>query len=628
MSVSYSILWPVVFFPLLGALFAYLVGLKHKQLAGWIATGASGAALFYVAGLTLLLPHGRAFEQRLFEWLAVGDLQAALTLRFDALGAVMSLVVAGVGTLIHLYAIGYMAGDPAAGRFFAYLNLFLAAMLLLVSAANLPVLFIGWEGVALCSYLLIGFWFKKEEFAGAANKAFIVNRIGDACFLLGIFLLYLNFGTLDFSELRLLIERHPELSALYGWVGICLFIGASGKSAQIPLFVWLPDAMAAPTPVSALIHAATMVTAGVYMMVRLNYLYALAPLAMLVVLVVAVLTAFLAATIALAQDDIKKVLAYSTISQLGFMFMAAAAGAYWVAVFHIITHAFFKACLFLSAGSVMHCGGHEQNMRKMGGLWRKMPLTAMSFAVAGLSLAGMAPLAGYYSKHACFLALQSGAFETWGRLAELALLLAWLTAFVTALYIARAFSLIFLGPAQGNLTAHEPPWKMNGAVLTLAVLSVFSGYFLALPHALQHYLRPLFSGPYFNFDPGGVLEALFVHSWPGLLGVLVGLSLYLKAPWLIERIKERFPFTARLFRGKYYVDEIYALLIVRPLERLSVGLWRFVDQGLIDGTVNGGARLVDALALVVSRVQSGQVRHYALFVFSAAVLLAAFYMVF
>lgn len=621
-----GMLWPLVLLPMLGAIVSYLAGIKRRALSGWIASSAAGLSFFWVLYLVLELPHGQAFEQRLFDWISVGDLQAQLTLRFDALSAVMCLVVTGVGSLIHFYSIAYMAADESQGRFFAYMNLFLFAMLLLVLAGNLAVLFIGWEGVGFCSYLLIGFWFKNEQFARAGRKAWVANRIGDAGFLAGIFILYVNFGTLDFAELALLITRHPDLTALYSAIALCLFLGATGKSAQIPLLVWLPDAMAGPTPVSALIHAATMVTAGVYLMARLNFLFSLAPAAMAVVAVVALLTAFVAATCALAQNDIKKVLAYSTISQLGFMFMAAAAGAYWISIFHIVTHSFFKAALFLAAGAIMHSCHHEQDLQRLGGLARKMPLTCVSFCLAGLALAGIAPLAGYYSKHAILEALSSGGELIADGLANWCAAGATVVAFVTALYITRAFALTFLGAYKGSGAPREAPWKMGAVLAVLALLSVAGGYFLAWPEMLQHYLKPVL-GNDFEYELGS-FWAQCSGSAIGILGVAVGLLVYAAQPGLADKFEEMFPILSRLFKRKYYLDELYQLLVIRPLESGAGLLWRYFDQFLIDGAVNTTGRALDATGEMTRYSQTGQIRHYVLFIFLATVVLVAFYMVF
>lgn len=624
MNVSQAELWPLLAAPLAGALLAFGVGLKRRSLAGWIASAAAALSLLWTVVLVGALPRGKAFEQVLFDWISSGGMQAALVLRLDALSAVMCLVVCGVGTLIHLYAVAYMAGDGGEPRFFAYMNLFMCAMLILVLAGNLPVLFIGWEGVGLCSYLLIGFWYKRLSFAAAGMKAFILNRIGDAGFLAGIFLLYANFGTFDFAELKILIERHPQLTALYTAAALCLFIGAAGKSAQIPLFVWLPDAMAGPTPVSALIHAATMVTAGVYMMARLSFLFSLSGAAMLVIGIIALATALVAALAALAQNDIKKVLAYSTISQLGFMFMAAAVGAYWAAIFHLVAHSFFKACLFLCAGSVIHVCGHEQDLRRLGGLWRRMPLTALSFFLAALAMCGAAPLSGYYSKHAIFAALNAEGSAFSGGLGFLSAA----AAVLTAVYIMRLFALVFLGSYRGDSYSrvHEAPWLMGGVVAALACLSVVGGYVLGEVQELQGYLKMVLPGSA-AVHYGSLLEAL-KHSFVPIAAAAATLALYEFRPGFIAALHDKLPSLRHVFESAFGFMDLYRAFVAWPLEKASALLWRWGDQALIDGAVNGSGRLIDSSARVLRYSQSGQVRHYALCMFAAAVILSAFYMVF
>jgi NADH-quinone oxidoreductase subunit L len=614
--------------PLLGAVLAYLVGRKVPAAAGWIATGAAALACGFVVRLFLGLPDDGAFVQRAFTWFAIGDLSIDFSLRFDRLTAVMCLVVTGIGSLIHLYSVAYMQADESRPRFFAYLNLFMFSMLLLVLGGNLLVLFVGWEGVGLCSYLLIGFWHKNLPYAAAGRKAFVVNRIGDAGFLLGVFLLFQYFGTLDFVQLAELIAGKSELTPLLTVVSACLFVGAAGKSAQLPLFVWLPDAMAGPTPVSALIHAATMVTAGIYLMARMNFVFDLAPEAMFVVCVIALVTAFVAGTTALAQNDIKKVLAYSTVSQLGFMFLAAAAGFYWVALFHVVTHAFFKACLFLGAGSVIHGCHHEQDMRHMGGLLRSMPITAVTYGISTLAIAGIFPFAGYQSKHAILVALEQTAnpgIQAWS---GVFVGLATLTAGITAFYMARSFALTFLGDYRGHAHPHESPAIMTAPLVVLALLATVGGIYLGGGEhgaRLQNYLAPVL--PSVGEHHGeSILEGI-LHSWVGILGVVLGLVVYTRLGRLPAKIFAATGPLGRLLEGKYYLDELYGALVVRPLERAANVLWRVVDQGLIDGTVNGTAAVVQVSGEVARGPQTGQVRHYALFMFLAALLMIVFYFV-
>jgi NADH-quinone oxidoreductase subunit L len=619
----------IALLPLIGSALTYLSGRINKNISGWIATLASLSAFVVVWKLfSTLSPESAPIEARFFTWMSSinfspGNLSIDFYFRFDQLTAVMCLIITGIGTLIHLYSIAYMAEDEHTPRFFAYLNLFMFSMLLLVLGGNLPVLFVGWEGVGLCSYLLIGFWFKNISYAAAGRKAFVVNRIGDAGFLLAMFALFWRFGTLDIEILKQQISVNAVDGTLLAFIAGCLFVGATGKSAQIPLFVWLPDAMAGPTPVSALIHAATMVTAGVYMMARLNFIFDLAPFILAIVCIVALLTAFIAATTAIRQYDIKKVLAYSTVSQLGFMFLAASVGAYWVAIFHVMTHAFFKACLFLGAGSVIHGCHHEQDMRHMGGLLKKMPITAITYGVSVLAIAGIAPLSGYYSKHAILEALAGTHNPYLVGFASWVGIIASLTAFLTAFYMTRSFAMTFLGEYRGHAHPHESPWQMTVPLLVLAGLA-FIGGILPGGH-LSHYLAgivPVHGSHEISFSVSDL-----VHSWIGIVGVLLGLLLYTRLTLIPEKVFSMFPMFAELFSRKYYFDEIYAAVIVRPLESIANRLWKVVDQGIIDGAVNGSAMLVDVNGEIIRTTQTGQTRHYAFFMFVATVLIVVFYFV-
>ncbi|MEZ4753336.1 MAG: NADH-quinone oxidoreductase subunit L [Bdellovibrionota bacterium] len=606
--------------PLLGSFLAFVVGKEFKQSAGVIATSASAIAFLWVLKLFFGLEAGQVFEQKLFSWFSSGTLTVDFALRFDHLTAVMALVVTGIGTLIHLYSIGYMSHDESPHRFFSYLNLFMFSMLLLVLGGNLLVLFVGWEGVGLCSYLLIGFWFKNLDYAAAGKKAFVVNRIGDAGFLIGIFLLFWNYGTVDFAALQIAIAENPGLSAVLTTATLCLFVGATGKSAQIPLFVWLPDAMAGPTPVSALIHAATMVTAGVYMLARLHFAFVLAPYTLAIIAVIAVLTAFVAATTALAQYDIKKVLAYSTVSQLGFMFMAAAAGAFWAAIFHVVTHAFFKACLFLGAGSVIHGCHHEQDMRKMGGLSKLMPITFVTYLISTLAIAGIFPLAGYYSKHAVVAALGSDANPYLNQIHGVMMILVSVSAFLTAFYMTRSLVMTFFGKYRGEHHPHESPWSMTLPLIVLAFLAVIGGIWLegSLPHYLGNVL------PHAAEHPHESILASIKHSWIGILGVGLALLVYTKFTSIADLFAAIFKPLFKLFSGKWYFDEIYGSAIVRPLEGAARLLWKKIDQGVIDGTVNGSASIVDLKGEIIRRTQTGQIRQYAFFMFFATVAIIGF----
>jgi NADH-quinone oxidoreductase subunit L len=555
-----------------------------------------------------------------YTWALIGDNRFEVAFYFDRLSAVMALIVTGVGSLIHLYSIGYMKDDKSYARYFSYLNLFLFFMLLLVLGRSLLVLFVGWEGVGLASYLLIGFWFEDPDKARAGKKAFITNRIGDAGFLLGMFLLYTTLGTLDMDRINAAFSG-PTLPAVSAsLVGILLFIGASGKSAQIPLHVWLPDAMAGPTPVSALIHAATMVTAGVYLIARLSGIYLHAPEASAVIAAIGALTAFFAATIAITQTDIKKVLAYSTISQLGFMFVALGVGAYSVAIFHLYTHAFFKACLFLGAGSVIHALGGEQDVRKMGGLARRIPVTFVTFAVATGAIAGLPPLAGFFSKDEilwyAFASSKGGSPLLFALMA--------LTALMTAFYMFRLLWLTFFGRSRMSPETehhvHESPPSMTGVLMVLAVLSAIGG-FLALPR----FLAPLLPLPEVMSGLEPLETPLLIVSIAIVLGGLGAAAfVYGGDAARAARLARRFPGLHRVLSGKYFVDEAYDRLLARPLYWISDRVFlRLGDQKLLDGSLHGIAALGRRSARGLSRVQTGNLHLYALLVLVGIVIAVA-----
>ena len=551
-----------------------------------------------------------------FDWMEAGGLRVPLSLLVDPLSAVMMLVVTGVGGIIHVYSLGYMTHDEDRVPYFSYLNLFTFFMLLLVMGGNLPLMFVGWEGVGLCSYLLIGFWYRKDSASAAGLKAFIVNRVGDAGFILGMVFMFHAFGTLDLVDIADGAGSLPR-EAL-GQLGpatiaaLLLFIGATGKSAQIPLHVWLPDAMEGPTPVSALIHAATMVTAGVYMVARVAPLFHVSETAMMTVAVVGMATALMAGTIALVQTDIKRVLAYSTVSQLGFMFLAAGVGAFGVAIFHLYTHAFFKALLFLGSGSVIHALSGEQDMRKMGGLWRRIPWTFWTFLVGTLAIAGIPPLAGYYSKDEILL----GALGT-GRTALFGLAL--LAALLTACYMTRLVVLTFFGRFRGGPEVehhvHESPWVMLAPLVILAVGSAVAGR-AAIPHLLQPVFR---------------IEELAVHhvDWlpvaatlTAAVGIVLALYLYLAQPAVRAALASPFRPLLAVFGAKYFFDHVYdafaSRVVVGGSDRL---LWKGMDEAVIDGTVNRTATITGALAEMLRPLQTGFVRHYALVVLAGAVAL-------
>jgi len=618
-----DILTLIVLLPLAGFVVNGLGGTAlGRQRIGPSAVSVIGCGLpiasflLAIGAIVDLERSGQALVDVAYTWTTVGTTAFEVAFRLDRLSAVMLLVVTGVGSLIHVYSTGYMKDDPGYARFFAYLNLFLFFMLLLVLGKSLLVVFVGWEGVGLASYLLIGFWFDDPAKAAAGSKAFITNRIGDAGFLVGMFLLQQGIGTLDIETINAAFANGapPGLSATL--VALALFVGATGKSAQIPLHVWLPDAMAGPTPVSALIHAATMVTAGVYMTARMSPIYLASLDASQIVAWTGLATAFFAATVAVTQYDIKKVLAYSTISQLGLMFVAIGVGAYGVAVFHVVTHAFFKACLFLGAGSVIHALGGEQDVRRMGGLARRIPVTFATFAIATAAIAGIPPLAGFFSKdEILWFALASG---HGGSVALFAL--ATLTALLTAFYMFRLLWLTFFGASrlspQASHHVHESPVSMTGVLTVLAVLSAVGG-FLAVPH----YLEPTLPLP----DVRAGTEAL--HVVVVALSVAVAFAGLAAAAWCFgnlaraDALRNRFVSLHRVLSAKYYVDEAYDALLGRPLAWISDRVFlRLGDRVLLDGSLNGLAALARRGALVLGRVQAGPLQLYALFAVAGLIL--------
>jgi NADH-quinone oxidoreductase subunit L len=648
--------WLAILLPLLGAVINGAVALRNPSAKGIVTVTGPGVLLgaFAVAVavfLDLQAGHGEAVRVVLWDWMPVSaELDVELALQVDPLSTVMMLVITGVGSLIHIFSVGYMHADPGYARYFSYLNLFVAFMLVLVMGASLPVSFIGWEGVGLCSYLLIGFWFQVDANSDAGKKAFLMNRIGDFGVLVAMFLLWWLVGTLDYASLA---EAAPAALAPGSTAAIAiallLFLGCTGKSAQIPLFTWLPDAMAGPTPVSALIHAATMVTAGVFLVVRTGVLFALAPVAMEIVALTGALTAFFAATIALKQNDIKKVLAYSTVSQLGYMFLAVGSGAWTAGIFHLVTHAFFKALLFLGAGSVIHAmhdalhhaHRHDdaQDMRNMGGLRRRMPWTFVLMAVATLAIAGVPPLAGFFSKDEILaLAFVRGDGNA-------IYLVSWLlglgAALMTAYYMARLLAMTFLGTFRGGDDVephlHEAPWVMTGPLAVLGVLTVIGGAinlptFVGGNHWLEHWLEPVLHPANALLaplhPPHGSTELLLVAGAVliALVGLGLGVSRTLRRP--IATPAQAAPETGvgRVLAGKYFVDEFYSRVIVRPTVWLSTRvLWKGLDQLLIDRIgVGGTARVAQGLGWVGSRLQNGQVAFYVtLFTLGAVLVLRA-----
>ncbi|HEY6785213.1 MAG TPA: NADH-quinone oxidoreductase subunit L, partial [Gemmatimonadales bacterium] len=614
---------------------------------GSVALAGVAAALAVAQFAALHAPAPLVFTY--WDWLPVGELRVAFALQLDQLSAVMILVVTGVGALIHVFSVGYMSEDPGYARYFAYLNLFLFFMLMLVLGASFPVMFVGWEGVGLCSYLLIGFWFNERINADAGKKAFIVNRIGDFGFLVAMFLIFWRIGSLDFTTVfAKAATAFPPGGALITAITLFLFLGCTGKSAQIPLYTWLPDAMQGPTPVSALIHAATMVTAGVYLVARCGVLFALSPTGGAVVAGVGALTALFAATIALKQWDIKKVLAYSTVSQLGYMFVGVGTGAYAAGVFHLATHAFFKALLFLGSGSVihaMHAAYHHthahddaQDMRNMGGLRKYLPWTWALMWIATLAIAGIPPFAGFFSKDEILGAAfaRGGTQPIWYVFWAFGLIAALLTAF----YMTRMMLYTFHGPNRtGDRERehlHEAPWVMTGPLVVLGILSLAGGV-LNLPALiggnswLEHWLEPVTAGsvsllPAAEVSQGTEWTLLAVAVAIALTGIIGAIQLLKPVALVPARQAPAEHGLGKVLANKWYVDELYDAVVVKPLGWLSrVVLWRGVDQGLIDGAgVNGSAAVSRALGWVGSKLQTGEVGFYVvLFVLGVALVLRA-----
>jgi NADH-quinone oxidoreductase subunit L len=638
-------LFLIPLFPLIGFLLNGLfLGRLNKKLISLIACGSVG--LSFIVGLKMFfqlisLPENtRAIEEILFTWIPSGEFVVSFGYLFDPLSAIMVLVVSGVGFLIHVYSVGYMHDDPGYGRYFTYLNLFIFAMLTLVLANNYLLMFVGWEGVGLCSYLLIGFWFEKKSASDAGKKAFIVNRIGDFGFILGLFIIFWNVRSLDYNEV---FVRAPEVFALGGGLitaaTLLLFLGATGKSAQIPLYVWLPDAMEGPTPVSALIHAATMVTAGVYMIARSNVLFMLAPSTMTVVAIVGIATALLAATIALAQNDIKRVLAYSTISQLGYMFTACGVAAFAAGIFHLMTHAFFKALLFLGSGSVIHALAGQQDMRYMGGLKRHMKTTYVTFFIATLAIAGIPGLSGFFSKdEILWKAFSSNQGSIWIWLVAL------FTALMTAFYMFRLVFLTFYGQERMDHHTkehlHESPKMMTVPLSILAVLSIIGGY-VGIPHILgggnqfEKFLEPVMKGVHHGGEEhalassghsaGTELTLMFGSVALILVSIYLSYYLYVKNVALVGRLRNSVSGIHKIIYGKFFIDELYNAIIIRPLVGGSLFLWKIVDVVLIDGVLNGLAILIGDVSLGARKMQSGQLRRYATVFLAGVVIIIGYF---
>ena len=609
-----------------------------KAMAGAIACGAmllsfaiSAAAVVRLVGLD---PEQRSMSERVFTWISSGDFSVGLTLRLDPLSSVMILIITGIGLLIHIYSTAYMheEADSEYARYFSYLNLFASFMLILVLGANFLVMFVGWEGVGLCSYLLIGFWYQKKSASDAGKKAFIVNRIGDWGFILGVLLTFVRFGSLDFQDVaRSAAALSPETAfGTMSVITLLMFVGATGKSAQIPLYVWLPDAMEGPTPVSALIHAATMVTAGVYMIGRNAVLFSHAPMTLTIVAVVGAATALVAGTIGLVQNDIKRVLAYSTVSQLGYMFLAMGVGAYGAGIFHLYTHAFFKALLFLGSGAVIHALGGEQDMRKMGGLSKDLPITYWTFVIGAVAIAGIPPLAGFFSKdEILYRTYASGHLVLW--------VVGMLTALLTAIYMFRLVFMTFHGAraagghddhhSHHSSHLHDAPPAMALALIVLAVGSVAAGW-AGIGGRFEHYLEPSFGGAVTEAAEGGPETALMILSViVAVAGIGIAAYFFLKNRRAADRVAIQFSGVHTLLSNKYYVDEVYDAAVVQPIHIISEeGLWKGVDTGVIDRTVNGVAGAVGGGGELLRRLQTGSVRAYAASLFLGVVLIVGYYL--
>jgi NADH-quinone oxidoreductase subunit L len=673
-------IWMIPLFPAAGALLMFLFGRKLKNaVVSTICVGSVAAAFIFAAGavwsLLHMLPESRFVQVILFDWVPAGSMHMTngSLMRFDVpwglmldpLNSVMVLVVTGVGMLIHIYSVGYMGHEGGYYRFFGYLNLFMFSMLTLILANNMLLMFVGWEGVGLCSYLLIGFYFLKKSAGDAGKKAFIVNRIGDAGFLLGLFLILGTLGTINFHEIGPAIAagHFPVGAPVMTAIALLLFVGATGKSAQIPLYVWLPDAMEGPTPVSALIHAATMVTAGVYMVTRLNAIFQLSPTAMDVVAITGAATAIFAASMALVQNDIKRVLAYSTISQLGYMFLGLGVGAFTAGVFHLMTHAFFKALLFLGSGSVIHAMSGEQDMRKMGALWHKIPTTARTFLVGTIAIAGIPPLAGFFSKDA----ILGSAYER----SPILWVVGWVTAGMTAFYMFRLVNMTFFGKSRVEHDVehhiHESPLVMTAPLLILALFSIIGGW-IGWPESLwgsdhfAHFLDPVIA--HYGEQGASVAEKasrgaltmeyllMLASVLLAVTGIALAYSWYIKDPTRPERFAARFSGAYNLLSHKYYVDEIYDALFVNRTKDLGLALGSFDrgvidgagvngvglltrvisrismwwDKWIVDGLVNISARLVGALSIPARWLQTGRVSGYAAMIVAGLVALLWYFL--
>jgi NADH-quinone oxidoreductase subunit L len=627
--------WLIPLLPLIGFLINGILGRKlGKNLVSWIGCGSVGLSFLISVKVffeLLSLPaEERIFEKIVFPWIYSGFFKVNISFLIDPLSCVMILAVSGVGFLIHVYSVGYMHEDKGFSRFFSFLNLFIFSMLMLVLANNFLLLYLGWEAVGLCSYLLIGFWYEKKSASDAAKKAFIVNRIGDFGFALGVMLIFWTFGTLNYAEV---FQQAPSIliagGGLVTAMTLLLFMGAVGKSAQIPLYVWLPDAMEGPTPVSALIHAATMVTAGVYMVARCHILYELAPFTMGLVAVIGAVTAIYTASIAMVQNDIKRVLAYSTISQLGYMFLGCGVGAFAAGIFHLMTHAFFKALLFLGAGSVMHALSGELNMQKMGGLKEKVPVTFWTVFAAVLAISGIPFFSGFFSKdEILWKAFSQGNLLLW--------LIGAVTAGMTAFYMFRLLFLTFFGKSRVEESVkphiHESPKIMIIPLIILAILSIIGGY-VGVPKSLgggnhfEHFLSPVFGekGMAIHHSTSTEYLMMILSIGVALTGIFFAYRFYISKPELPKSLAQRYNFPYKVLLNKYYVDELYFKVMVNPLLKFATFLWQFFDVKVIDGLANGLAEMVNFIGGILRKIQTGYVRNYALSMVLGVILILAYF---
>ena len=627
-----DLVWMVPCLPLLGTI-ANIIFNKNSKLTAMVGSAAVGVAFLMSVGvlfdLLALAPSERSVDVTAYTWIASGNLSLDIAFLIDPLSIVMMLIITGVGFLIHVYSIGYMGADPCCSRYYTYLNLFVFAMLLLVMGNNFLLMFVGWEGVGVCSYLLIGFWCERDKAAKAGIKAFVVNRVGDFAFIIGMLLIFVTTGSLTFKE----VFATPEsvLGPVVTAITLLLFVGAMGKSAQVPLHVWLPDAMEGPTPVSALIHAATMVTAGVYMVVRCNALFVMSPVTMAVVAVVGAFTAIFAASIGLVQRDIKRVLAYSTISQLGYMFLACGVGAFAAGIFHLMTHAFFKALLFMGAGSVIHTLEHSfsgdkdaQDLRNMGGLKSAMPRTYITMMVAALAISGIFPMSGFFSKDAILWAAFDNSPALW--------MIGLAAAFMTALYMFRLMFLTFHGKSRlseaESDSVHETPSVMSVPLILLAGLSVVGG-FVGIPiieggDLFGEFLSPVIGGAEKSHPPVSLeLGLMMLSMGVAVAGIGIAYGIYVARNTVPGHAAPKGLY--KILLNKFYVDEVYDTVIVRPIQSISWVFWKVVDVGLIDGLITVSALIVRGIGSIARYMQTGVVQNYALAMVVGAVLIIGYF---